>query len=430
MSGRTIKLLFFLLVSLWGVSIPAAAQSRAEQEEELEFENEKKKQPPEKKAPVGRPRKVVPQSNPYVIEARGAGDFIVTENKDLGHASIQLTSSSLTYRIKLARRGVTVVEFPADDAVYAIHPGNSNYVILDGVGETPTPRRPADPLVFRPGEGYGQKGVQTTTMYAVQFVSGLVVSLIFDPVDNLKDNTNRVILNYNVRDVVVNRRQLGLETNLVHKKKSPLLTANEAPVPRQKTDNGGAPGQPVSPAVPPGAATPRPSEPRGFGPSPATPISGPPPTAKNNTAGGGGDPARGINPVVPEPARSKLSQILNAVRAKKNDYTWIKGIDRRAANNGFILFVAAKKPENNHILYGFVVRKVDRKNIPAERREVVAERVAEVNGTQQVLSVHKPEYILWDENEKQEDELVFAAVQMPINEIKAGEWFRFKIVER
>jgi len=131
---------------------------------------------------------------------------------------VQVTSESVTHRVRLAPNGVVVVEFPLADALYAVHPGNQNIVEVD----IDKDHKPNDPVVFRPGPNFDPT-MRTQTAHSLQFISGLFVTLIFEPVDRIEDNDHRIILQYDIARIRGIRAEKGLATNLVRRPTSPLL---------------------------------------------------------------------------------------------------------------------------------------------------------------------------------------------------------------
>lgn len=151
-----------------------------------------------------------------------------TEPSSIASASsavVSVRTSNLTYRLFLAPNSVCVVEFPWDDAVYSVHPGDTDYVLLEGLdGERR--RDPADALVFRPGVGFDSKAKDAQTMYTIQFVSGFILTLLFEPTSDIAQNSNRVVLRYQVAQIREYRRSIGLSDNMVHQDSPSVLRAD------------------------------------------------------------------------------------------------------------------------------------------------------------------------------------------------------------
>lgn len=113
----------------------------------------------------------------------------------------------------LAAGGVTIVEFPGDDPVYAIHPGDDGLVTVDT-----TSKRSSDPIVLRPGARFAPptaKGDRwPSALVTVQMSSGLVVALTCYPVRLLSSSSRRLVVSYDRAKVVTDRRSAGLSANL------------------------------------------------------------------------------------------------------------------------------------------------------------------------------------------------------------------------
>lgn len=121
-----------------------------------------------------------------------------------------------TIRLGLAPGGVTIVEFPKDDFIYARHPGDENIVTIDEMVKTRG--NPADPLIFRPGQGFyvpNEKGKQIPyAQITVQMVSGAVFTFQIYPVKDLQKSATRVEVLYSVKEIMAEREKLNLPTNL------------------------------------------------------------------------------------------------------------------------------------------------------------------------------------------------------------------------
>ncbi|HRH40456.1 MAG TPA: hypothetical protein PKY82_02340 [Pyrinomonadaceae bacterium] len=121
-----------------------------------------------------------------------------------------------TIRLGLAPGGVTIVEFPKDDFIYARHPGDENIVTIDEMIKTRG--NPSDPLIFRPGQGFyvpNVKGKQIPySQITVQMTSGAVFTFQIYPVKDLQKSATRVEVLYSVTDIIAERNKLNLPTNL------------------------------------------------------------------------------------------------------------------------------------------------------------------------------------------------------------------------
>lgn len=120
-----------------------------------------------------------------------------------------------TIRLGLAPGGVTIVEFPIDDFIFARHPGDENIVTIDEMIKSRV--NPSDPLIFRPGQGFQVPNKSNKMPYSqitVQMVSGAVFTFQIYPVKDLQKSATRVEVLYSVQDIIAERRKLNLPTNL------------------------------------------------------------------------------------------------------------------------------------------------------------------------------------------------------------------------
>ena len=120
-----------------------------------------------------------------------------------------------TIRLGLAQNGVNVIEFPAADSFFMIHPGNSDLVSFD----EETAKRSKRSLVLRPGAAFVAPPVGSTThgpsaAISVQMQSGVVVTFLIYPVRELAQNAHRCVVMYNRDEVVAARKMAGLAVNL------------------------------------------------------------------------------------------------------------------------------------------------------------------------------------------------------------------------
>ena len=125
-------------------------------------------------------------------------------------------------RLGLAQNGVNVIEFPAADSFFMIHPGNSDLVSFD----EETAKRSKRSLVLRPGAAFVAPPVGSTTKgpsasISVQMQSGVVVTFLIYPVRELSQNAHRCVVMYNRDEVVAARKMAGLAVNLDGRDPSP-----------------------------------------------------------------------------------------------------------------------------------------------------------------------------------------------------------------
>lgn len=141
----------------------------------------------------------------------------VVENAKLyesGDVTVNVTGNSTpTVRLGLAQGAFISVEFPSEDRIFAIHPGDPDLVTFD---ETFAQKK-YHFAVFRPGSNFvaPDKGHGPQTTIGVQMDSGLFVIFVIYPVKNVSENAHRCAISYK-RDVIVGqRRAAGLQTDLI-----------------------------------------------------------------------------------------------------------------------------------------------------------------------------------------------------------------------
>jgi len=142
-------------------------------------------------------------------------------------------------RLGLAQHGPTIVEFPASDNFFAVHPGGSQIVTYD---ESPT-LATDHYLVFRAGSnflnGVNEDGrSEARASISVQMQSGMFVTFLFYPVRDVARMAHRCVVMYQRDEVVAARRAAGLAVNLDGRTStpSPILTVSS----RRVGDTSGA----------------------------------------------------------------------------------------------------------------------------------------------------------------------------------------------
>lgn len=141
-------------------------------------------------------------------------------------------------RLGLAQHGPTIVEFPASDNFFAVHPGGSQIVTYD---ESPT-LASDHYLVFRAGSsflnGVGEDGrSEARASISVQMQSGMFVTFLFYPVRDVARMAHRCVVMYGRDEVVAARRSAGLAVNLDGRRPQPTPTPSVAS--RRVGDTGG-----------------------------------------------------------------------------------------------------------------------------------------------------------------------------------------------
>lgn len=119
-------------------------------------------------------------------------------------------------RLGLAQHGPAIIEFPASDNFFAVHPGGSQLVTYDN-----SPTLGSDHfLVFRAGKDFvvpppdSRRSVEPLASVSVQMQSGMFVTFVFYPVRDLARMAHRCVVMYSREEVVAARRAAGLAVNL------------------------------------------------------------------------------------------------------------------------------------------------------------------------------------------------------------------------
>ena len=115
----------------------------------------------------------------------------------------------------MAQHGSVLIELPANDGPRYIIPGDPEMATVDEKALERNKRA----IVVRPGTQFVPplRNVKARTPAATvtaQMRSGLVVTFLFYPVEDLAQNVHRCVLNYNRDEVVARRRAAGLPVNL------------------------------------------------------------------------------------------------------------------------------------------------------------------------------------------------------------------------
>lgn len=126
-------------------------------------------------------------------------------------------------KLGLAQNGVNIIEFPASDSFFMIHPGNSDLVSFD----QDTARLSKRSLVLRPGAAFvapppGSASRVPSASISVQMQSGVVVTFLIYPVRELSQNAHRCVVMYNRDEVIASRRAAGLAVNLDGREPEPV----------------------------------------------------------------------------------------------------------------------------------------------------------------------------------------------------------------
>jgi hypothetical protein len=134
-----------------------------------------------------------------------------------GEANVAVSGNqNPVIRLGLSPNGATIIEFPAADRLFNIIPGNSNLVTVE---ESPTKETDRF-IIARPGDGFASPATMANarrapaTSIIVQMQSGLVLTFLFYPVQQLAEQAHRVVVTYDRSEVMAARRAAGLAVNL------------------------------------------------------------------------------------------------------------------------------------------------------------------------------------------------------------------------
>jgi len=145
-------------------------------------------------------------------------------------------------RLALAASGVTIVEFPAEDKFFAVHPpGNGDWIEVE---KTPTQKMDTH-LVLRPGKDLTNMPGPAASI-SIQMRSGLIVTLWIYPVKFITQQTHRCVISYDRDEIIAARRRAGLAVNLGENEEREVAKASES-------DNGAAKAPETVPALAPPA---------------------------------------------------------------------------------------------------------------------------------------------------------------------------------
>ncbi|HKN82036.1 MAG TPA: hypothetical protein VJW17_01305, partial [Pyrinomonadaceae bacterium] len=147
-------------------------------------------------APASQPTQAIP-------------DFFV------GDAKVDVTKDETVVRLAMAQHGSVLIELPANDGPRYIIPGDPEMATVDEKALERNKRA----IVVRPGTLFvpplpNHRARTPAATVTAQMRSGLVVTFLFYPVEDLAQNVHRCVLTYNRDEVVARRRAAGLPVNL------------------------------------------------------------------------------------------------------------------------------------------------------------------------------------------------------------------------
>ena len=201
----SIALLVFAFTAL---SSPAAAQAKSQRDRTTGTprteSSQAQKREPKQEYGTG-------ASAPVTLATPLPADFLS------GEANVAVSGNlNPVIRLGLSPNGATIIEFPAADRLFNIIPGNSNLVTVE---ESPTKETDRF-IIVRPGDGFASPATMANarrapaTSVIVQMQSGLVLTFLFYPVQQLAEQAHRVVVTYDRGEVMAARRAAGLAVNL------------------------------------------------------------------------------------------------------------------------------------------------------------------------------------------------------------------------
>src|SRR5258707_11277616 len=133
----------------------------------------------------------------------------------VGEARVNVTKDETVVRLAMAQHGSVLIELPASDGPRYIIPGDPEMATVDEKALERNTRA----IVLRPGPLFvpplpNHKARTPAATVTAQMRSGLVVTFLFYPVEDLAQNVHRCLLTYNRDEVVARRRAAGLPVNL------------------------------------------------------------------------------------------------------------------------------------------------------------------------------------------------------------------------
>jgi len=200
-----IALLVFAVTAL---SSPAVAQAKSQRDRMKETTRTDGSQSQKRES---KQEKSSNASSPVTLATPPPADFLS------GEANVAVSGNqNPVIRLGLSPNGATIIEFPAADRLFNIIPGNSNLVTVE---ESPTKETDRF-IIVRPGDGFASPATMANarrapaTSVIVQMQSGLVLTFLFYPVQQLAEQAHRVVVTYDRSEVTAARRAAGLAVNL------------------------------------------------------------------------------------------------------------------------------------------------------------------------------------------------------------------------
>lgn len=198
---------------------------------------------------IRKPPRIAPPDVP-----KPSSDFFV------GEARVDVKKDETVVRLAMAQHGSVLIELPANDGPRYIIPGDPEMATVDEKALERNKRA----IVVRPGTQFlsprpNVKARNPAATVTAQMRSGLVVTFLFYPVEDLAQNVHRCVLNYNRDEVVARRRAAGLPVNLDAKEQggekttaqpAAASTSIDPDKPKDKKPDDSAPPERAKPSPP------------------------------------------------------------------------------------------------------------------------------------------------------------------------------------
>ena len=296
---RQIVSIALLVFAFTALSSPAAAQAKSQRDRTTGRRGQKarKRRSENQSGRIGSSA-----SSPVTLATPPPADFLS------GEANVAVSGNqNPVIRLGLSPNGATIIEFPATDRLFNIIPGNSNLVTVE---ESPTKETDRF-IIVRPGDGFASPATMANarrapaTSVIVQMQSGLVLTFLFYPVQQLAEQAHRVVVTYDRAEVMAARRAAGLAVN---------LDSAEGARPRTSSVRIPSP-QATTPAAAPDETTPART------PTPRAPLRVGD-TAEINTT----EPPTKLDGRTKDPARAASLALTEATRSPKSFKKWSNSV--------------------------------------------------------------------------------------------------------
>ena len=170
------------------------------------------------------PRRIIKSTPAAVTTSQPAPDFYVGEGK------VDVVKDQTVVRLAMAQHGSVLIEVPANDGPRYIIPGDPEMATVDQKALERNKRA----IIVRPGTLFvpparNAKVRTPAATVTAQMRSGLVVTFLFYPVEDLAQNVHRCVLSYNRDEVVARRRAAGLPVNLDVERREEMTAQSDAP---------------------------------------------------------------------------------------------------------------------------------------------------------------------------------------------------------